>query len=141
MKSKCGRHLSYSIPLQISLFTVDWLEGKHMILADKPIMFPFYSSTVNACQGRALMDKSEGKRLVHQESSSKGLLDRRYQRLRFPPIQFLSLWPGEMEEEIVCNRWRDLAGEHNLGQCSFSIGQRYVHTSRVSGKAPSLFGN
>ena len=45
---------------------------------------------------------------------------------------------GEMEEEIVCNRWRDLAGEHNLGQCSFSIGQRYVPVSQV-GKTLSTF--
>ena len=38
-----------------------------------------------------------------------------FQRLQTPflPTHFSAFErkPGEMEEEIVCNRWRDLAGE------------------------------
>ena len=37
-----------------------------------------------------------------------------YKRLPFQSWDFLSHFFKEMEEEIVCNRWRDLAGDSFL---------------------------
>merc|ERR1712179_451221 len=54
----------------------------------------------------------------------------------FPDDWFIDSLP-RCNQSLFLDR-RDLAGEHNLGQCSFSIGQRYVPVSQV-GKTLSTF--